>query len=72
MKLVKNQGGHSIAVYHPTSIKKYKASKQLYDDKRVNFIAPADYREDSRMENIIKDILVKIVSNNKLDEYKDA
>ena len=72
MKLVKNQGGHSIAVYNPTSIKKYKASRQLYDDKRVNFIAPADYREDSRIENIIKDILVKIVSNNKLDEYKDA
>ena len=72
MKLVKNQGGHSIAVYNPTSIKKYKLSKQLYDDGRVNFIAPADYTQGSRMENIIKDILIKIVANNKLDEYKDA
>lgn len=72
MKLVKNQGGHSIAVYNPTSEKKYDAAKQLYADKRVNFIAPADYSENSRIENIIKDILRKIVSNNKLDEYKDA
>lgn len=71
MKLVKSQGGHSIAVYHPTSIKKYKLSRQLYEDGRVNFIAPADYSSGSRIENIIKDILIKIVANNKLSEYKD-
>ena len=72
MKQVKNHGGHSIAVYNPESSKKYKVSKQLYDDKRVNFIAPADYSKNSRLENIVKDIMIKIVSNNKLDEYKDA
>ena len=72
MKLVKNQGGHSIAVYDPTSAKKEKSSKQLYKDGRVNFIAPADYKKGSKLESIIHDILQKIVANNKLDTYKEV
>ena len=69
MKMVKTYGGHSVCVYNPNSEKKKKIADKLYRDGRVNFIAPADYREDSRIECIIKDLLKKIAIDNKIDSY---
>ena len=69
MKLVKEKGGQSIAVYNPSSKSKEELSKKLYKDNRVNFIAPANYSKGSRLESIIKDILQRIVINNKIDKY---
>lgn len=68
-KTVKKDNGHSICVYNPNSEKKLKIAKKIFKDGRVNFIAPADYRENSKVDNIVKDILNKIALNNKLDEY---
>jgi hypothetical protein len=70
MKIVKNEGGHSICVYNPHSEKKKKIANKLYKDNRVNFIAPADYSENSKMESIIKSILEKIAIDNTLDKFK--
>lgn len=70
MKIVKNEGGHSICVYNPNSEKKKKIANKLYKDNRVNFIAPADYKEDSKIESIIKSILEKISIDNTLDRFK--
>lgn len=69
MKLVKLHGGHSICVYNPNSEKKKKIAEKLYKDGRVNFITKADYTENSKIDNIMKDILNKIAINNKIDEY---
>ena len=71
MKIVKNEGGHSVCVYNPNKEKKKKIANKLYKDNRVNFIAPADYSENSKMDNIIKSILDKIALNNKLDTFKN-
>ena len=71
MKIVKNEGGHSICVYNPEKEKKKKIANKLYKDCRVNFIAPADYSEDSKIDKIVKSILDKIALNNKLDNYKN-
>lgn len=70
MKLVKNEGGHSICVYNPQSDKKKKIANKLYKDKRVNFIAPADYSDNSTIESIVKAIIDKIHANNTLDSFK--
>jgi len=70
MKIVKNEGGHSICVYNPNSEKKQKIANKLYRDNRVNFIAPADYKEHSKIDSIIKSILDKISIDNKLESYK--
>ena len=70
MKIVKNEGGHSISVYNPNKEKKMKIAQKLYNDNRVNFIAPADYSENSKMENIIKSILDQVAIKNTLDSYK--
>jgi hypothetical protein len=61
MKMLTYQGGHSIAVYDPSrdhrSISKIH---RLISEDRVNFVAPADYSEDSQFEIIIKGILGRI------------
>ncbi len=70
MKIVKNEGGHSISVYNPSSERKRKIASKLYTDNRVNFIAPADYSKGSKLDSIIKSILEKISINNTLDSFK--
>ena len=70
MKIVKNEGGYSISVYNPNKEKKEKIANKLYQDNRVNFIAPADYSKGSKMEKIIKSILEEVAIKNTLDSYK--
>ena len=45
MKLVKANGGQSIAVYNPANGS--EVVQELLKDDRVNFAVPADYSEDS-------------------------
>lgn len=47
MKLVKNLGGHSIAVYNSKARGKKNNALKLLKDGRVNFIATADYSDGS-------------------------
>jgi phosphoserine phosphatase len=61
MKLVKAHGGYSIAVY----TEKEKV-QELILHNRVNFIAPADYTEGEKLDNLVKDILIKISTEDKL------
>lgn len=57
MKLVKVNGGNSIAVY--TKGKRNKGDS-LLKDKRVDFIALADYSEGGELDTIVRDILCKM------------
>lgn len=65
--LVKNLGGHSIAVYKPNTRGAKEKAMQLVDEGRVNFIVPADYTKGSRVEVLIKAAIDKIASDYKLD-----
>ncbi len=65
MRLVKSNGGHSIAIYD----KGKETSKQLLEDGRVNYVAEADYSENSEIDTIIKLILKNIALKHKLDHY---
>lgn len=66
MKLVKDKGGHSIAVYDQKKRSKITPTKRLLSDGRVNFVAEADYTEDSRIEKIVKAIIDDVTSKSKL------
>ena len=66
MKLVKVNGGCSIAVYQKG---KQAKVKDLILDQRVNFIEPADYSEDSQLDQITKDIIVKMAGVERLMEH---
>lgn len=67
MRLVKAQGGHSIAVYNPANKASKTASERLVRDNRVNFVCPADYSEGSDIDKVVKTVIDKIVSDRKLE-----
>ncbi len=58
MKLVRTNGGQSIAVYDPQVGK--GAADALLRAQRVNYVVPADYRANSRIEIIVKAVMRKI------------
>jgi hypothetical protein len=65
-RLVKDQGGHSLVVYKPNTSGALKKSEMLLKEGRVNFIAPADYREGKRLDRIVKMIVDKIDVDHQL------
>jgi hypothetical protein len=66
MKMVKVNGGHSIAVYPPKKKgSKDKASK-LIEDGRVNIVAIADYSDNKEIDVFVKAVVDKVVADNKI------
>ena len=68
MILVKNNGGHSIAIYQEG--KKEKVN-QLYEDGRVNFVSLADYSKNSDLEKVVQLIFQKIALNDQLSRKEE-
>lgn len=64
MKLVKDRGGKAIALYQFNQKDKVLP---LVSDGRINYACMADYRENSRLEKIVKLILDSMDMQNKLD-----
>lgn len=65
MKLVKSYGGYSIGVYNPETKDKSKVY-QMLKDSRIEMFAPADYRENSELDELVKLIIDKTAANEKL------
>mgnify|MGYP001044843473 FL=1 len=65
MKMVKEHGGHSIAVYDNED--KQKTACQLVKEERVNFMCSANYSKGSVMNIIVKRILDKIKADFEFD-----
>lgn len=68
MKLLKSKGGHSFCVYSPISEKAKKTALKLFNEKRVDYLAPADYTEGSDLDRLVKGILIKISESLKAGE----
>lgn len=66
MRLVKNFGGHSIAVYNPAEKKKRNEMNALIKANRVNHVCPADYQEGTEIDTVVKAIIDKCVCDHKL------
>ncbi len=66
MKLVKNFGGHSIAVYNPKDEAKRGEMNTLIRDNRVNHVCPADYSDGSEIDTVVKTIIDKCDADYKL------
>lgn len=65
MKLTKDGGGVSIAVYTDKNI---NTVKNLKNDERINYIAKADYREGSKLDIIVKKTIEAMSLNTELKE----
>ena len=68
-KVIKDRGGYSICVFDETNSHAVATAEQILKDKRVNYIAPTNYTENSKIDNLVKDILKEIVIKDKLKEY---
>lgn len=69
MKIVTQFGGSSIAVYSDEK-SKTELAKPLFNKKRATFFARADYSEGSKIDKIVKNIIDKINTNNRLESFK--
>ena len=70
MRLVKNSGGHSIAVYNPDQKGARKEMASLIHDNRVSHVCPADYSEGSDMDILVKTIIDKIDLDDRLEKLE--
>lgn len=62
MKLVKDHGGQSIAVYNQDKTN----VSNLLTDNRVNYIAPTDYTQGGELDSCVKTIISKMAVVDKL------
>lgn len=69
MRLVKDQGGHSIAVYTKGKRGARDHALKLVEEGRVNLATSADYSEESAMERAVKAMIDKVVAQQAI---KDA
>lgn len=67
-RLVKEQGGHAIAVYKPNTRGAKSKAEKLVRDGRVNFIAPANFGEHGEIEIFLKRIIEKVAADGALQQ----
>lgn len=63
MKMVRHQGGHSVAVFDPERWKQRELQNKVYNliaEDRAHFVVPADYRDGSQLDITVKGILGRI------------
>ena len=70
MKLVKVNGGKSIAVYNRNSAAAGFAAAKLIRENRADFIAPADYTDGEMIDRLVKCMLEEMSAAAKLEDYK--
>ncbi|MGJ8671191.1 MAG: hypothetical protein ACSHXK_17030 [Oceanococcus sp.] len=63
MAVTRQNGGFAIAVHAEGSEKGEATCKSLLEAGRVNFYAPADYRETSRLAALVDTVMRAIISN---------
>lgn len=67
MKLVNTYGGHSIGVYNPKNNNTAKVYKMIREH-RIKYFVPADYSENSKMEELLHKIIDKTASYEVLED----
>jgi hypothetical protein len=63
MKMVRHQGGHSLAVFDPNKWGRSDMQRKVYNliaEDRAHFVVPADYTDGSQLDITVKGILGRI------------
>ena len=71
MKLVNTYGGFSIGVYDPENGSREKVYRMMREN-RIRYFAPADYREGSRLDGLVKDIVLCAAAREKVENAHNA
>lgn len=64
MRMTRENGGYAIAVYQNND---KHIAYNLLDDNRIDFYAEANYEENSKIDNLMKNILDEIAMKSKLN-----
>lgn len=70
MRLVKDQGGHSIAVYSAGKKGAKAKADKLVSDGRASLVAVADYQDGSTIDQAVKAIIDKVEAAARIDRAK--
>ena len=65
MKITKDHGGVSIAVY---TDKSKNTAERLYNENRINYLARANYSEDSKLDLIVKKTIEAMAIRKELSD----
>ncbi len=71
MAVVKQQGGHSLAVYAPEHRESYNKCNELLQANRIDFFSKADYSEGGQLDGLIKLILNYVMTKIKFRTFKN-
>ena len=63
MRIVKEHGGHAIAVYNPQKKAGKETARHLAVDDRVHILLPADYRENQPLEQYVHALIDKVAAD---------
>lgn len=66
MRVVQHKGGHTVGVYNPETDRR-KTVYDLYLDKRLDFFAPADYRDGQPLYRLMTRLIDLAAARNALD-----
>lgn len=66
MKLLKEKGGFSVAVYEEANLRKKADAAKLLTDGRVCAVASANYRKGSKMDLMLKSFIDRAVADQAL------
>jgi phosphoserine phosphatase len=67
MKMVRQQGGHAIAVFSSDIWNNERTQEKLHHliaEDRANYVAPADYSQGGQLDVIVKGILARYARNS--------
>ena len=70
MKLVTSNGGHAVGVYDPVT-RDTSLVRTMMRHHRIRYYAPADYREGSALDTLMKLIVDRTAANERLEEIHD-
>ena len=68
MKMVRSQGGHSIAVFDPNKWRDGKMQRKVFNliaEDRADFVVPADYLVGSQLDITVKGVLGRIARDSR-------
>ena len=69
MRIVNDKGGTSIAVYTPRTQGGKSTANQLLNDKRVTYVARADYSTGEDIDTIVKRVIDQISTREDIKKY---
>ncbi len=70
MKLIKQMGGNTIAVYEPKNERKREVAKKILNQDRCDYVCPADYSPGKNLDTLVKGIICKIKADDDLKKLK--